>query len=178
MQYWFTSDLHLGHANIIAYCNRPFKDVDEMNSELIRRWNERVKPEDTVIHNGDFCFKSSGNTGNGQKTKAQTWEQYLNGKIIFIRGNHDRKNSVKTRIHNVVLRINGHFVNIVHDPLYADINHEINLTGHVHEKWEIKRFKHGYSFTDCINVGVDVWNYYPVTYEEIKARYDKWLKSW
>ena len=56
---FYTADLHLGHANIIKYCNRPFKDVDQMNETLIRNWNSRVKPEDTVIHNGDFCFKNT-----------------------------------------------------------------------------------------------------------------------
>jgi calcineurin-like phosphoesterase family protein len=29
---WFTSDFHLGHFNIIRYCNRPFVDTQEMNA--------------------------------------------------------------------------------------------------------------------------------------------------
>jgi len=36
MKFWFTSDYHLGHANIIKYCNRPFKGIDQMNSTIIR----------------------------------------------------------------------------------------------------------------------------------------------
>ena len=42
---FFTSDLHLGHANIIRYCDRPFANVGEMDAELIRRWNETVGEE-------------------------------------------------------------------------------------------------------------------------------------
>ena len=55
---FFTSDTHFGHANIIKYCNRPFSSLEEMNSTIIRNWNEMVKPEDTVFFLGDFCFKN------------------------------------------------------------------------------------------------------------------------
>ncbi len=53
MNYWWTSDYHFSHANIIRYCirycNRPFETVEEMNETIIRKHNERVKPEDTVF---------------------------------------------------------------------------------------------------------------------------------
>jgi hypothetical protein len=32
---WFTADLHLGHRNIVDYCNRPFRDVEAMNDALM-----------------------------------------------------------------------------------------------------------------------------------------------
>ena len=47
---FFTSDTHFHHANIIRFCNRPFRDVEEMDEILIRNWNEVVGPEDTVFH--------------------------------------------------------------------------------------------------------------------------------
>jgi len=153
------------------------ESVDKMNKGLISRWNERVKPEDTIFHIGDFCFKNSQNRGEGINVKASSWKDRLNGNIIFIKGNHDRNNTVKTRIHSLVLNLDNHYVNLVHDPLRADVNFETNITGHVHNAWEIKRIRRGNSFTDCINVGVDVWNYYPVTFDQIKARYSKWLKN-
>ena len=73
MKYWFTADYHLGHANIIKYCNRPFKSLEHMNSEIIRRHNSRVKPNDTVFFLGDFCFKNSKNRGEGINLKAEHW---------------------------------------------------------------------------------------------------------
>ena len=51
---FFTSDLHLGHANVITYDNRPFSSVEEMDEELIRRWNAKVGKGDVVYVLGDF----------------------------------------------------------------------------------------------------------------------------
>jgi len=53
MKHFITADTHFGHANIIKYCQRPFKDVEAMDKALIRSWNERVKPEDTVFKKND-----------------------------------------------------------------------------------------------------------------------------
>ena len=57
MNYWWASDYHFSHHNIIRYCGRPFKDIEEMNATIIARHNERVKPDDTVFFLGDFVFK-------------------------------------------------------------------------------------------------------------------------
>lgn len=49
-----TSDLHLGHYNIIRYCKRPFNNLDDMNTKLVRNWNSVVSPKDTVYFLGDL----------------------------------------------------------------------------------------------------------------------------
>lgn len=56
---WFTSDTHFGHENIIRFCNRPFRNAEEMNAELIRRWRETVPKDGIVFHLGDFAHGSS-----------------------------------------------------------------------------------------------------------------------
>ena len=61
-----------------------------MNETIIRRHNERVKPEDTVFFLGDFCFKSKSGRGEGEGYKAEHYLSQLNGKMIMIRGNHDK----------------------------------------------------------------------------------------
>ena len=53
---FFTSDTHFHHDNIIRFCNRPFKDVYHMDEELIKRWNEKVGPDDIIYHLGDFAW--------------------------------------------------------------------------------------------------------------------------
>ena len=177
MKYWYSSDYHLGHANIIKYCNRPFKSLEQMNKTIIRNHNERIKKEDILFHIGDFCFKNTSNKGEGIRKTSAEWEFQLNGKIIHIMGNHDRNNSTKTIIQKLVIKYGNKRINLVHNPEHCDINYEINFTAHVHNNWEIQRIRKGFDFTDCINVGVDVWRFYPVTFEEINKRYFKWLKN-
>ena len=179
MNYWWTADYHINHKNIIEYCNRPFKSLKQMNDTIIRNHNERVKEEDTVFHIGDFCFKNSngGKVGEGVPVKSSEIEKQLNGKIIHIKGNHDKNNSTKTIIHNCKISFGGKIINLVHNPEHRNYDVDINFTGHVHEKWEIKRFRKEYKVTDCINVGVDVHNFYPQSFNEIISRYSKWKKS-
>jgi calcineurin-like phosphoesterase family protein len=53
---WFTTDFHFGHSNIIRYCNRPFRDVVEMDQTILERLNASVKLHDTLYFLGDFCI--------------------------------------------------------------------------------------------------------------------------
>ena len=73
---WFTADHHFGHKNIIEYTHRPFDTVEEMDYELIRRWNSVVKPDDEVFHLGDFTFSGGSNAGD--------YFSRLNGKINIL----------------------------------------------------------------------------------------------
>jgi calcineurin-like phosphoesterase family protein len=178
MRYWFSSDYHLGHANIIKYCNRPFGSLEEMNETIIKNHNERVKPEDTIFLIGDFCFRNSagGKVGEGIQVKAKEWEARLNGNIIHIKGNHDYSNSTKTIIEKLVIRYGGKKICLIHNPKYADINYEINFTGHIHTDWEIFKLVKANKETCCINVGVDVNKFRPVSFEELMKKYRRWVK--
>ena len=59
MTTWFTSDHHFGHENVIKHCLRPYHDIDEMNESLITKWNSVVEHGDTVYHLGDMFFRCS-----------------------------------------------------------------------------------------------------------------------
>ena len=39
---FFIADLHFGHKDVIAFDNRPFRNVEEMEEEMIRHWNAKV----------------------------------------------------------------------------------------------------------------------------------------
>lgn len=78
---WFTSDLHLGHANIIEHCNRPFDGVERMNEAIVGNINRVVKPEDRLYVVGDFCWKSK---------RIGYWRQrILCRNVVLLLGNHD-----------------------------------------------------------------------------------------
>ena len=81
MRIFIISDTHFCHKNIIKYSGRPFKTVEEMNDEMIKRWNNKVGKDDLVIHLGDFALGSKDEVGN-IKNK-------LNGNIILLKGSHD-----------------------------------------------------------------------------------------
>lgn len=79
---YFTSDLHFYHENIIKHTNRPFHDFDEMNKNLIKKWNEKISFDDDVYILGDFTMK-------GPDLATEILSQ-LKGKKHLICGNHDR----------------------------------------------------------------------------------------
>lgn len=204
MNHWFISDTHFNHSNIIKYENRPFKDVELMNEVLIRNCNQRIKKGDLVYFLGDFVF-CRGREG-GQK-KAKEFIKQLKGDWIFVRGNHDSNNSLNTRIDRVVLSMGGIQINCVHKPDHADPNYPLNLCGHVHGRFKTIGFKEffnqkkkslkdsnnckyartikqfvnrwkGHHKNGCIiNCSVEVWNYMPISFDEIMSEYHRWEKG-
>lgn len=77
---WFVSDLHIGHTNVISYCNRPFKTKEEMNEAIVKKWNRTVAKKDTVYILGDLSLNPK---------VAFEYLPRLNGKKILVAGNHD-----------------------------------------------------------------------------------------
>jgi calcineurin-like phosphoesterase family protein len=184
MSVFFTSDHHFFHANIILpnYSNRPFTSVEEMNRELIARWNSVIQPSDKVYVVGDFAF---GKLENVKKIVDQ-----LNGYKILIRGNHDRGKDQMLKsgfneVHDqIYLDVAGQQVLLHHYP-YRPSNDEIKrmnedpgayklknlnrrpenkglflIHGHVHDVWLQK--------DKMINVSVEMWDYFPASITQIE----------
>ena len=155
---FFSSDLHYNHANIIRYANRPFKNVDEMNEELIKRWNSKVSKESTVIFNGDFCF------GNA-KIFYECYDR-LNGNIIFVTGNHDKNIPKEIRKNDVV--------EFSYRDKYFFCSHYAHRVWNLSHHGSIHLYGHSHgSLEDDINslsmdVGIDCHkNLEPFSFEEV-----------
>lgn len=160
-----TSDLHFGHANIIKYEDRPFKDVEEMDNKLIENWNNIVSKDDTVYVLGDFSWYK------GEKTNEIL--KQLSGKKILIQGNHDR-NFLNDKKFNkdlfeaiydylVIKNDKQHYV-LFHYPIAefdGKENGYIHLYGHIHDTNPLLEDKLEHSY----NVGAIRHNFKPVNIE-------------
>ena len=161
MRTWFTSDTHLCHKNIIKYCKRPFKNLAQMDRVIIKNWNKRVRPDDTVIFLGDFAW---------QKNYAEIKKKYLqrlNGNITFVKGNHDHSKALNPKIRSLVIEIGGKKIFCTHNPTDINVLYGINLVGHIHDLWKTKKVVRDGHTTNLVNVGVDVNGFRPISINEI-----------
>lgn len=168
---FFTSDQHYDHKNIIEYENRPFKSMQEMNEALIDNHNKVVKPSDRIYILGDLSF---GNPSNILDR--------LNGEKILILGNHDRSwikryPHLKTKfysIHDYLLIKNGkRKIVLFHYPIMKwDMQHyhSYHLFGHIHSRDPYPLGEDRNILRYSYNVGVDVNNYTPISFEEIRSK--------
>ena len=131
---FFIADPHFGDDRIRRYENRPFDTVQQMDAELIRRWNQVVGAADTVYVLGDF-----GAEGYEAQVLAQ-----LHGCKKLVKGNHDTKSNEAYRsagfaeVYDCPILWEGFWI-LSHDPLYVNSNMPYaNLFGHVHNNPIIK----------------------------------------
>ena len=179
---FFTADLHFGHENVIKLDGRPFVNAEEMDEELIRRWNAKVGKGDIVYVLGDMIWQCH-NDGAAELIKK------LNGQIILIKGNHDRflknsasKNALATvkdyddiRVsladgtkrrcilsHYYIPMYNGHFSGAIHLHGHSHFTDEADVEVDMTEKLNEMGLP-----GEVYNVGCMYWNYEPVTLDEI-----------
>ena len=189
---WFWSDQHFGHENVIDFCNRPFKDKEDMKEKLIQNHNRLVKPDDLVYYGGDTFFYHS-------KQEMQDVLKRLNGRKVLIRGNHDQKPrqmmnaGFDSVVEQAIIYIGGERVIMSHFPYampewkyqYRKYTNKLKKKlGFKRTKWPEKYHDrrprdegafllhgHTHSTFKCvgrqIHIGVDAWDYKPVNIQEI-----------
>ena len=142
---FLVSDTHFGHAGVCKFMRndgvtklRPWADASEMDEEMIKRWNARVKPNDKVYHLGDVVMSR----------KSLSIMERLNGDKVLIRGNHDifrdtdyYKYFRELRAYHVM---NGMILS--HIPIHEDSlgRFGVNIHGHTHAN----RVKKAIGFSD------------------------------
>lgn len=197
MSYFFTSDTHYDHGNIIRYSDRPFArvhgmaeglldrpsrlgyvreetwtwpdvDVEAMKEAFIANWNRVVEPGDRVFHLGDFMMGPGGT----MKERARAVRERLNGQITLVLGNHDR---------SPALYSGAGFDRVSHALRDERVGgYRLHMTHVPPSDRELQDLKGPYDLILCghmheewkrrgrvINVGVDQWGYTPVSLEEL-----------
>jgi calcineurin-like phosphoesterase family protein len=182
----FTSDTHYGHANIIKYCSRPFPfyNTDEMDKAMLDGFMEMDAQGKTIFHMGDFVF-------NPKYLLATKWRPQEKHYIIL--GNHDKHadqygkyrplyreffhyiigTSQEWRKNKLQILVDKTQLVLTHEPLHNIAGNHYNIYGHHHNNMFTKPDFHmkdyGWLFGSAkhINVGVELTNYKPVTFDQL-----------
>ncbi len=175
------ADTHFSHANVMEY--EPERRVvlgTHPDQRMMELWNAAVSPTDTVLHLGDFAFKSEA---------VRTWAHKLNGTKYLLRGNHDK--APQTYLDNgfagvidfpgknepayLIVEVEGIRILFSHYPIVSDgydDRHwrylsrvfdqeqcQINIHGHVHSIQLNEQY--------CINASIEAIGYKPIKLEEL-----------
>jgi calcineurin-like phosphoesterase family protein len=154
---FLVSDTHFGHAGVCRFTHpddpevklRPWSDPDEMDEEMVRRWNERVRPTDKVYHLGDVVINR----------RALRTLHRLNGDKVLIRGNHDIFRDEEYRTYFRELRayhvLNGMILS--HIPVHeASLGRfGVNIHGHLHAS-RVKRARGVDAKTGTVLYGTEI----------------------
>ncbi len=168
MTTYFTADQHFFHKNIIRYCDRPYANEKQMRTDIITRHNQVVRPDDEVIHVGDFAM-----VGTSQWEKVGAVLKHLNGTHHLVIGNHDDCKWDKyiacgfSSVHSALwFKEDG--ICCVHDPSnWAVVQHnfDIMVCGHIHGLFDVIRES---ETKKVVNVGVDVRDFKPISMNQVK----------
>lgn len=172
---WLYADPHYGHDAIRRHCYRPFASLKDMDEALLSRYNDMVKPRDKVIFLGDFAFKDHA------KYLAK-----LPGHKVFVFGNHDRMSMDALRSFSDVIgarhcpgviemHIGAYHVTGSHFPMLSwNASHfgSWHVHGHCHG-----RMPEPDDVLRC-DVGVDIWDFYPVNFELVRRKLEARLPAW
>lgn len=150
---FFTADTHFGSERTLELSKRPFSSVEEMNWEMVKRWNTTVSEGDTVYHLGDFG--------------SPAYFHLLNGNILMVRGNYDsdyvmdllKEDGAGEISKGHLFPLNGLKFWLVHKPVDADDKAKFYLFGHVHKLRMV--------MTNGLNVGVDCHDFKPIDVETV-----------
>lgn len=162
MRRWVIADLHFNHKNVLDYCDRPYDNVEQMNEDLIKKWNNTVAHDDIVYVLGDFTLSRD-------LTLIKQWCEALHGRKILIMGNHDTRKpadyiscgfTVATRKPMLV----EPRVTLMHEPPLAENiwSRMIYVFGHVHNK-----HCEADDYGNCICVSAERINYTPVDLDKL-----------
>lgn len=163
MAVYFTSDTHFGHGGALGLYRRPFPSVAAMDEAMIERWNARVNAEDEIWHLGDFAIRQP-------PARVAELLSRLNGRKHLVSGNNDPQDTTGHPGWASVqpyaeIAVDGRLLILCHYAFrtWRDMaKGALNLHGHSHGRLQ--------PLPRQYDLGVDVWDYRPVTLARILER--------
>jgi len=153
-----TSDTMFGRESMLTLETRQYSSVEDMDRDMIEKWNERVGYKDTVYHLGNFAWDPFA-TNNAL--------QNLNGKIIFLPGDKDKALLESMSLYNNIEIIEDQIIELpalnavlCHYPMShwaGKENGSLHFHGHM-----INSMKTDINKMNRINVCIDNWSLYPI----------------
>ena len=163
MKTFIIADTHFGHSNIIKYCDRPFVTTEEMDRQLVEKWNSVVGKEDIVYHLGDFAL--------GNMNKVAEYRKQLKGKIFLIQGNHDGYSMKRyyeagfDKVYDKPIIYQDFFI-LSHQPIFiTESMPYANIYGHVHNNPQFIDYTSNTFCVSCERI-----EYKPILFDEIISR--------
>ena len=174
---FLTSDTHFGHTGVCKFTTatgeklRPWDSADEMDEDMVQKWNETVKPTDKVYHLGDVVINR----------KSLQIMRRLNGDKVLIKGNHDIFKLTDYTEHFRDIR-SYHVMNgliLSHIPVHPSQLERFgcNIHGHLHSNRVMSTGFNG-KVTDTIDpryfsVCVEQTDFRPILFEEVLKRIEE-----
>jgi calcineurin-like phosphoesterase family protein len=173
---FLTSDTHFGHLGVCKFMQadgvtklRPWDSPEEMDEEMVKRWNETVKPTDKVYHLGDVVINR----------KALKIMHRLNGDKVLIKGNHDIFKLEDYTEHFRDIR-SYHVMNgmiLSHIPLHPQQLQRFgtNIHGHLHSNRVMRTDQYGVTTIDpqYFSVCVEQTDFRPILFEDVIKRIEE-----
>ena len=176
---FYTADTHFGHRNVIRFCGRPYETIEEMDRDLIARWNGKVTGNDTVYVLGDMFFRAE----NPQEILSR-----LKGKKHLIVGNHDSSWMGKVDLGkyfqsvSLMAELSGGKtgVTLCHYPLlsWKHAKRTYMIHGHIHRDTRMDFWPLIAANDHILNAGVDINGFEPVTIEELMLNNALFKSKW
>lgn len=178
----FTSDLHLGHKNILL-SRQQFPNIEEHDEFLIRQWNKKVHKNDNVYILGDLSFRS--------EQPISYYLSRMKGRKHLIVGNHDsywmkQVDEMSAYFETIeflkTMKYEKKQITLCHYPMlefpgsrYVEQESSYLIHGHIHARKDENVY--GYikrNQPHALNAGVDINGFEPVTFEELKENNYCW----
>lgn len=163
MPVFFTADTHFGHGGALGLFKRPFASVRAMDEAMVARWNEVVGEPDEVWHLGDFAVHQPAG-------RIDALLGALAGRKHLILGNND---SVETAELRGWASVQGYAeIEVDRTPLVLCHYPFRSWNGQARGALDLHGHSHGRltPLARQLDVGVDVWDFRPVTLDEIRSR--------